>query len=171
MIRGSNAMTTNQTNDIPFGNITVDKNGIWYFHGAEMFRKDIVNLFYKNMRRDESGRYIIEMANDCCYIEVEDTVYVVKAVYKSNSEETGEELLWVLLNNSDLDELDLSTLRVGADNVMYCSVKDNTFDARFSRASYYQLADFIEYDDENNSYYINLNSRRYYIMDQSDTNS
>ena len=158
-------MTTNQTNDIPFGNIRVDKDGVWYFHGAEMFRKDIVDLFYKNLRRDESGRYIIEMANDRCYIEVDDAPYVVKALYKGNSKDTGEESLNILLNNSDLDQLDLTTVRVGADNVIYCSVKDNMFNARFSRASYYQLADFIEYDNENDSYYINLNNRRYYITD------
>ena len=158
-------MTTNQTNDIPFGNIRVDKDGVWYFHGAEMFRKDIVDLFYKNMRRDESGRYVIEMANDRCYIEVDDAPYVVKALCKLNSNDTGEESLQILLNNSDLDQLDLTTVRVGADNVIYCSVKDNMFNARFSRASYYQLADFIEYDSENDSYFINLNNCRYYITD------
>ncbi len=163
MMRGPNAMMTNQTNDIPFGNIRVDKNGVWYFHGAEMFRKDIVDLFYKNLRKDESGRYIIELANDRCYIEVEDAPYVVKAVYKFNSKDSDEESLHVLLNNSDLDELDLTTVRIGADNVMYCSVKDNMFTARFSRASYYQLADFIDYDDENDSYYITINNCRYYI--------
>ncbi|HEU18941.1 MAG TPA: DUF1285 domain-containing protein [Deltaproteobacteria bacterium] len=158
-------MTVEQTNDIPFGNIRVDKNGVWYFHGAEMFRKDIVNLFYENLKRDESGRFIIEMANDRCYIEVEDTPYVVKAVYKFNSKDSGAQPLHILLNNSDLDELDLTTVRVGADNVMYCSVKDRMFEARFSRASYYQLADYIEYDGENDSYYIELNNRRYYIKE------
>jgi hypothetical protein len=159
-------MTVNGTDDIPFGNIRVDKNGVWYFHGAEMFRMEIVNLFYQHLRRDESGRYIIELGPDRCYIEVEDSPYVVKAVYSFNSEESGDASLYLLLNNEDLDQLDPTTVRIGAHNVMYCSVKDNRFTARFSRPSYYQLADFICHDEEADSYYISLNNERYYIQDE-----
>jgi len=157
-------MDEKKENDIPPCNIWVDKDGIWYYCGAEMFRKDIVNLFYENLRRDESGRYIIELANDRCFIEVEDTPYVVKAVYKHNSKEQQEkETIYVRLNNSDLDELDPTTLRVGEDNVLYCLVKNGMFDARFSRASYYQLADLVEYDDGENSFYLSLNNQHYHI--------
>ncbi|MBN2515964.1 MAG: DUF1285 domain-containing protein [Deltaproteobacteria bacterium] len=162
-------MTANDTNEIPFGNIRVDKNGVWYFHDAEMFRKDIVNLFYENLRRDESGRYIIELGNDRCYIEVEDSPYVVKAVYTFNSKESEEEVIYLLLNNEDLDQLDPATVRIGADNVMYCSVKDNCFTARFSRASYYQLADFIRHDEDTDSYYIFINNEKYYINSKPST--
>jgi hypothetical protein len=156
-------MSESRCNDIPPCNIWVDKDGVWYYEGAEMFRMDIVNLFYKNLKRDDSGRYIIEMANDRCYIEVEDTPYVVKAVYKFNSNEMQRESLHILLNNADLDELDVTTLKVGKDNVLYCSVKNKTFDARFSRAGYYQIADFIEYDEEKDLFYISLNNNSIYI--------
>lgn len=156
-------MDVEHKNDIPPCDIWVDKDGVWYYRGNEMFRKEFVNLFYQNLTRDGFGKYIIEMANDRCYIEVEDAPFVVKAVDKSKSEENDRETINILLNNSDMDELDLSTLKIKANNVLYCSVKNKTFDARFSRAGYYQLAEFIEYDDEADSYYISLNNQIYTI--------
>jgi len=150
-------------NDIPPCNIRVDKTGVWYYNGAEMFREDIVNLFYENLSRDAAGRYIIEMAHDRCYIEVEDTPYVVKAVYKSDSGENNNETIKILLNNSDLEELDPTNLWIGKDNILYCCVKNNKFDARFSRAGYYQIANWINYNEEKDLYYISLNNRIYHI--------
>lgn len=156
-------MDVKKENDIPPCDIWVDKDGIWYYRGKEMFRKEFVNLFYQNLTKDGYGRYIIEMANDRCYIEVEDAPYVVKAVYKSKSEDNGRETINILLNNSEMDELDLSTLQIKKNNVLYCSVKNKTFDARFSRAGYYQLAELIEYDENEDLYYISLNNQIYTI--------
>ena len=163
-------MNLKSNNDTPPCNIIVDKDGVWYYKGAEMFRKDIVNLFYENLKRDASGRYIIEMKNDRCYIEVEDTPYVVRSVYKVNSQENNNESINLLLNNSDLEELDPTTLWIGKDNVMYCCVKNNTFDARFSRAGYYQIAGLIGYNEEKDLYYLYLDNRYYYIKGSGSQN-
>lgn len=54
-------METTNNNDIPPCDIRIDKEGVWYYKDAEMFRKDIVNLFYQNLKLDELGRYIIEL--------------------------------------------------------------------------------------------------------------
>jgi hypothetical protein len=157
-------MDANQNNDSVSFSIKIDKEGVWYYNGQEMFRKDIVNLFYSCLKRDESGKYVIEMENDWCFIEVEDAPFVVKTVFKSLSGEQGEkETIQLLLNDSTSEELDPSTLRVGKDNVLYCSVKNGEFDARFSRASYYQIAEFIEYEKEKDAYYISLNRQHFYI--------
>ncbi|MBN2515035.1 MAG: DUF1285 domain-containing protein [Deltaproteobacteria bacterium] len=156
-------MDAEKENNIPPCNIWVDKDGVWYYRGKEMFRKEFIDLFYQNLTRDGSGRYIIEIANDRCYIEVEDVPFVVKAVYKSKAEKNDRETISILLNNSDMDELDLSTLQIRENNVLYCSVKNKTFGARFSRAGYYQLAEFIEYDEGTDSYYISLNNQIYTI--------
>jgi len=139
--------------------IKIDKNGVWFYNGMEMFRKDIVKLFCDHLKRDESGKYIIELGDDRCLIEVEDVPYVVKAVYKK------DKYIEILLNDSTTEKLDPSTLRVGMENILYCSVRNGKFEARFSRAAYYQIAEFIEYKDDNNSFYIPLNKRNYYIND------
>ena len=53
------------------------------------------------------------------------------------------------------------TLFVGQDNVLYCKVKTGVFPARFNRAAYYQLAEYIEEEGEN--YYLPLNERKHYL--------
>ncbi|MBN2844636.1 MAG: DUF1285 domain-containing protein [Deltaproteobacteria bacterium] len=155
-----------ENNQHPFS-IKIDKEGVWYYNGAEMFRKDIVNLFYEGLKRDESGQYRIELGDDQCFIEVEDVPFVVKAVDKSGSRVKGTETIEIYLNDENSEKLDLSSLRVGKDNVLYCTVKEGEFDARFSRAAYYQIADFIDHDKEKDSYFIELNGRNYHITYQN----
>ena len=154
--------TQTENNQYPFS-IKIDKEGVWYYNGAEMFRKDIVNLFYEGLKRDESGKYRIELGNDWCFIEVEDVPFVVKAVSKVGTKDEGNEKIEISLNDGSSEELDLSSIRVGKDNVLYCTVKMGEFDARFSRAAYYQIADLMEYEKEKDAFYIPLNGQDYYI--------
>jgi hypothetical protein len=158
--------TQTENNQYPFS-IKIDKEGVWYYNGAEMFRKDIVNLFYEGLKRDESGQYRIELGDDWCFIEVEDVPFVVKAVDKSGSKGGGSERIEIFLNDGNSEELDLPSLLVGKDNVLYCTVKKGEFDARFSRAAYYQIADYIDHDKEKDSYFITLNDRNYHITYQN----
>jgi len=143
--------------------IRIDKDGVWYYRGAEMFRKDIVNLLYRHLKRDETGRYLIEIGNDRCYPDVEDTPFVIKAVDRSFSEEKGEDAIYLLMPDDTLEKLDPSTLRIGDDNILYCTFGELGFEARFSRASYYQLAECIQQDSKNDLYYISLNGQSYYL--------
>jgi len=150
--------------DLPPSHIRIDKEGGWHYKGNEMFRKDIVKLFYENLKRDDAGRYYIELENDAASLEVEDTAYVVKAVYRSGRPEEGNERLVVLLNDESLEDLDCSTLCISRDNVLYCTVKPDGHPARFLRSSYYQIAEAFEYDESRDSYYLPLNGMRYYIQ-------
>jgi len=150
-------------NDIPPCQIAIDKEGAWYYRGKEIIRKDIICYFYQNLKKDEFGRYIIELQDDCCYLEVEDTPFVIKAVYRFDSISSNEECIYLLLSDQSLEKLDPNTLYVGKDNVLYCSIKDKEFIARFSRAGYYQIAKFIEYDADNDEYLVLLNEKSFYI--------
>ena len=149
--------------DLPPSYIRIDKDGTWLYKGNEMFRKDIVKLFYENLKRDESGRYYIELENDLASLEVEDTAYVVKAVYRLGSPEEGNERIAVLLSDETLEEIDCGKLIIGRDNVLYCSVKPGGHPARFLRSSYYQIADYFDYDESRDSYFLPLNGSRHYI--------
>ena len=143
--------------------IKIDKDGLWYYNGAHMFRKDIVNLLFQHLRQDEHGRYLIEMGLDCCYLDVEDTAYIVIAVYKTRHPQTGREQIEILLNDDSCEILNLDTLRVGKENVLYCRVQGNTFDARVSTNAYYQMADFLEHEEGKNGFYVKLNEDQYNI--------
>lgn len=143
--------------------IKIDKEGIWYYRGAHMFRKEILYVFFESLKIDESGRYFIEMGDECCSLDVEDTAFVVRAVYRKRRGNDSEDRIDILLTDDSLEELDLGTLYVGKENVLYCAVKNGRFPARFSRNSYYQLAEFIEQEEKGNSFFINLNNEKYII--------
>ncbi|MBN2538452.1 MAG: DUF1285 domain-containing protein [Deltaproteobacteria bacterium] len=150
-------------NEIPSLPIRIDKEGVWYYKGARMFRKDILKLFFESLKKDELGRYLIEFEGDKCLIEVEDTPFVVKTVSKHGRKDRRTEFIEILLSDFNLEKLDPSTLHVGMDNVLYCNIKDGKLEARFSRSSYYQIAELIEYDEERDTYYMPLNGTTYYI--------
>ncbi len=141
--------------------IKIDKDGIWYYLGAHMFRKDILSIFFQCVKIDEDGKYIIDMGREQCYLDVEDTVFVVESVVKTKDEE-GKEYFKILLTDDTWEELDLTTLYIGKDNVLYCRVKNNQFPARFSRKGYYQLAEFIK-EGKDGRFFITLNDEQYII--------
>ena len=143
--------------------IKIDKDGIWYYQGAHMFRKDILRVFFEHLKMDDSGKYFVELNEEIYYLDVEDTALVVTAVYKTKAPIHCHEQIDVLLSDECLEKLDLRSLFVGKDNVMYCRIKDGKFDARFTRNSYYQIAEFIEMDDAADRFYIALNNERYFI--------
>ncbi len=159
-------MTDQQKQAPPF-EIKIDKEGVWYYNGAEMFRKDILAVFFQNLFRDESGRYYVKMGNDMCYLKVEDTPIVVKSVHEMadpGASDAGGKCLGMFLSDSSLEKIDLESLRIGDGNVLYCDLQRG-FPARFTRAAYYQIADWIQFDEES-GYFIPANGKNYIIKDE-----
>lgn len=146
--------------------IRIDRDGVWYFKGAEMFRKDIVRLFYENLKKDDSGRYLIEMGEEKCYLDVEDTPFVVTSIYRSGSKEKGDERVELMLIDGTTEVLDPSKLRIGENNVLYCSIRNSEYEARFSRPSYYEITGSFDYDTEKKRFYFPLNGKNYDIQGQ-----
>ncbi len=132
--------------EIPPCGILIDREGRWFYQGQEMVRRDFIRLFYRNMERDGSGRYLITLAGDRCYLDVEDAPYVVWRTVKKG-EEPGTRHFMLHLSDDSREELVPETLYVGRDHVLYCRVRGGDFPARFSRPAYYQLAEFIEEKD------------------------
>lgn len=143
--------------------IKIDKEGLWYYRGAHMFRKDILCIFFENLNLDNDGRYFVRLNQEICYLDVEDTAIVILSVNKTKDPSSGLDRLEVLLSDDSKETLDLRTLTIGPENIMYCSIKEGKFTARFTRKSYYQLAEFIEQDDAGDSFYIFLNDHKYFI--------
>jgi uncharacterized protein len=143
--------------------IRIDKEGVWYYGENEIFRKEIVLLFYENLTQDQSGRYLIVLGNERCYVEVEDAPFVVKSVDRKIPESKNRELICLHLSDESREPLDPDTLWVGRENVLYCSIRNASLTARFSRAAYYQIANYIEYDTAKDAYFIPLNGQFYYI--------
>jgi uncharacterized protein len=145
--------------------ICIDKDGSWYFRGAEMKRLDIVQYFYRYLRRDSDGNYLIEIENDRCYVGVEDAPYVIKSVFIDFSKDIRRPHIELSLSDGNRERLNLSTpLRIGKDNVLYCRVRNGEFEARFSRPAYYQFCEYIVYDSRTETYSLLLNQHSYSLV-------
>lgn len=145
--------------------IKIDKDGTWYYNGAHMFRKEILNVFFEHLKIDECGKYLIELGPERCYLDVEDTAFVVEAVYKTKLSCDNREQIEIILNDDSCEKLEMNSLYTSKENVLYCQVKEGRFTARFSRKSYYQLAEFIEPSENGTDYFINLNGEKYFITE------
>jgi len=155
-------MTETGINELPPCLIFIDKEGRWHHKGVEMIRRDFIRMFYKNMELDSHGRYVINWGGKQCYVEVEDTAFVVRnMVYHDKTQGTTATRVLLFLSDDSQEELAPETLYVGKDNVLYCKVKNATFPARFTRAAYYGLAAHIE--EQDNGFYLPLNGKKYRI--------
>ena len=150
-------------NNLPPCLIFIDKEGRWYHKGAEMIHREIIRLFYNNMGLNSRGQYLIDWKGQRCYVEVEDTAFVVRRVVcQDKGIKDGNEKFILSLSDDTEEDLMPDTLYVGQDNVLYCSIKKRTFPCRFNRAAYYQLAQHIE--EEHGTYYLPLNGKKYNML-------
>lgn len=126
-----------QNSHIRFG-----RDGRWYADGVLIANPRIAELFSRHVQRAADGSYVLRIADEQAPIEVDDTPYVVVG---AGTDPSGE--VCIELNDRSRERLDPRTLRVGADEVLYCRVKGDTEPARFARAAYYQLAEHIAPDE------------------------
>ena len=139
--------------------IFIDKEGRWFHEGVEMIHRDFIQLFYQNMELDSGGEYVINWDGRRCYVEVEDTAFVVRRVAYEEEGPSQAPRFLLYLSDDTREDLLPETLFIGKDNVLYCRVKEQAFPARFNRAAYYQLAEHIV--EENGVYYLPCHGKKY----------
>jgi hypothetical protein len=142
--------------------ISLDKEGTWFYQGQQIVNRQVYLLFSQSLEQDGSGRYILRIGQETCPIAVEDTPFVVTDIYPVSRGDSGKNSFTIRLNDETEEVLNLETLFVGKDNVLYCEVKERKFKARFLRPSYYRLAEHIVQEGEDR-FYIPLNGKNYYI--------
>ncbi len=124
------------------GKISFRSDGNWYSDEERIDNPRIALLFSRSIRRSPDGSYFLQVAEERAAITVEDTPYVVKAI-----EDDGKGGFILVLNDGEREPLDPASLVVGADNVLYCRVKNGSFPARFLRTAYYHLSEHFQVDD------------------------
>ena len=150
---------------LPCG-IVIDREGEWHYRGSRMERSDIVSHLCQHMRRDEaSGLYIVQLGKQRCYLEVEDTPLAITGVLHTEEREGDKpgQLLLAIKYLETHEPLDPESLWIGEQNVLYCRVTEDGIPARFLRPAYYQLAEFIHEEKEQNRFYLSLGGKRFYI--------
>lgn len=149
-------MQSTEVHGLPPCLVEVDQDGKFWHKGAEIFRENILEIFFDNVRLDEQGRYVIVWQDKPCYVDVADTFFVVWRV-----EDDASGAIMVTLNDGRSEPLSPDTLTMGEDNVIYCRVKDGRFPARFARKAYYQLAEKLVQEDDR--FFLEQGGRRYYL--------
>ena len=149
---------------VPESDIRIDTEGVWFYRGVEMTRHDITALFFQNLHQSKSGRYFIEKGKQRYPVDVEDTAYVVWNLRWHDNSDEANETASLLLSDNTMETLDPGTLRIERNHIPYCRIKSGRFEARFSRAAYYSLADRLAYDPSTGAYYISLNNHRYSLF-------
>src|SRR5262247_4812109 len=122
-----------QNSEIRFG-----RDGRWYADGEPIANPRIADLFSQHVQRRPDGGYMLRIGDEQAPILVDDTPYVI-----TGAEVTAEGTVWLELNDRSREALDPRTLRIGADDVLYCRVKQSAEAARFLRPAYYQIAQHI----------------------------
>jgi hypothetical protein len=131
-----------QLRDVTDGcTIKIDKEGKWYYRGLEIINPLVLRAFCDALETDEHGRHRIVIGDELCYIEVEDTPFVISSIRGDQS--VG---LYLRLNTLETYPLDPSSLCIGQDNVLYATL-ENGMKVRFSRSAYYALALMMEEDE------------------------
>lgn len=144
--------------------IHIDKDGTWFHHGAPIIHQGILQLFYRSIRQDEKGRYLLVLKEQTCVLEVEDTPFVIArtTLMPPDPDDSRERFLLRLVDGTE-ETLDPATLTVAADHVLYCKIRGGRFPARFSRPAYYQLARHIEQDAKTRGFFLMVAGRRYHL--------
>jgi hypothetical protein len=139
------------------GKISFRRDGNWYTDDERIANPRIATLFSRSIRRNPDGSFFLQVGDERAAITVEDTPYVVTTV-----EESADGGFVVVTNDGDREPLDLTTLEVGAGNVLYCRVKAGAFRTRFLRSAYYHLSDHFVADDDG-GFALIVAGRRYRI--------
>jgi hypothetical protein len=124
--------------------IRIDKEGKWYFEGNEIINPLVLRAFCEALETDEEGRHRVVIRDELCYIEVEDTPFVISAI--RGDQAVG---LYLRLNTLETFPLDPTRLCIGQDNVLYATL-ENGMKVRFTRSAYYSLALMMEEDQRGN---------------------
>ncbi|KLU66520.1 hypothetical protein DEAC_c11860 [Desulfosporosinus acididurans] len=131
----------------------IDKNGLWFADGLVMIRKEIVNLFASNLKKDDLNNFNIEWQNQLYPVKVEDVPFFVQSV----TVQAGQ----IILQLYDGRKFPLPSGNILIKNqIPYISLFWPR-DTKLSRSSYCELCkNLIERDGQ---YFINYGEKEWLV--------
>ena len=124
--------------------IRINRDGLWFYHGTPIGRRELVKLFASVLRRDSDGRYLLETPAEKGVIEVEDVPFVAVELTLKGGGPTQ-----TLIFRTNIDENVVTDavhpLRIVVDPRTgepspYVEVRDGLA-ARLTRSVYYELVE------------------------------
>jgi len=122
--------------------IRIDREGVWYYHGSPIGRKELVCLFASVLTRAEDGSYWLVTPAEMGRVEVEDVPFMAVELFVNGC---GREQKLSMRTNVDeivsVDDdhpLTITSNPATEEPLPYVAVRDS-MNARLSRSVYYQL--------------------------------
>lgn len=132
--------------------IRIDRDGIWYYHGSPIRRKELLCLFASALCRDDQGGYWLITPQEMGPVEVEDAPFIAVELFVGGRGRDQH-----LSFRTNVDEIvtvsEEHPLRVVTDPVSeepspYVTLPGRR-EARLSRAVFYELVALCEEREEN----------------------
>lgn len=124
--------------------IRIDRNGLWFYHGSPIGRKNLVRLFASVLQRDSEGRFWLVTPTEKGEIQVEDAPF---AAVEMMVDGTGpDQVISFRTNVDDIVIVDAKhRIRITTDPDTgepspYVEVRDG-LDARLTRSVFYELVE------------------------------
>lgn len=124
--------------------IRIDSEGLWFYHGSPIGRKELVKLFASVLQLDEDGKYWLITPAEKGEIVVEDVPF--QAVEMTVEGENEQQILTFRTNIDEIviaDEAHPIRIEVNPETeepAPYVMVRDG-LEARLTRSVFYQLVD------------------------------
>lgn len=132
--------------------IELDSEGHFWHEGERITDARISDLFHRSIQRTPGGTYLLVVAPFSYPLVVHDVPYWVTGVALATDGDSGDRPgLRVRLNDGSEEELAIDTLRYQPRRGFVCRVKGGTMPARFSRPSYFALAEYVTEDESPSS--------------------
>lgn len=123
--------------------IRLDREGRFWHEGAEVEHDGLRRAFLRWMDRLDDGRPVLRLdENRYVYLDVEDAALLITAARWDG------ERAFVTINDGVEQELEYESLRVGARDALYCTVRRGRLEARVTTPAYYVIAERIEQHDD-----------------------
>ena len=133
--------------------LRIDRDGEWYDEGIQVTHPGILANLRSNLKKDAAGYFIQTRVR--IPVRVDDAPWVVTRI------ERRGDTLHAILNDATEERVDPATVRLGAGEIPYCTVKGGAFEARFSRAATFQLLALADYDEVSGRGALRLGGREY----------
>ena len=132
--------------------IELDSEGHFWHEGERITDARISDLFHRSIQRTPGGTYLLVVAPFSYPLVVHDVPYWVTGVALATDCDSGDRPgLRVRLSDGSEEDLAIDTLRYQPRRGFVCRVKGGTMPARFSRPSYFALAEYVTEDESPSS--------------------
>ncbi len=140
----------------------IDEHGRWVCEGNPVVDRELFRLLSCGLFGD-GGRYYVRCEGEVHPVRVVDAPLWVRYVHVVEDEAKRLERVALELEDGRRETLRPETLWVVDDRALYCLATRQRLPARFGRVAYYELARYIEADEESGCYHLALNGRRWPI--------